>query len=505
MKFFLRIGQLVSVLALSSSVFAMSGALFDVRAEGDSLGISPTTPYLYPQMGLTLISKGYSLGSGGYVRMQGDTYIFSASRKRPHLFSIRGLTGPIKIKLCLDGVAFLNCQNFVKNITNYQFAVGEANPLIGVSQAMAYTSNDGGANWGEATIFDNPSSSTVDNELKSISCSPSGLNCAAGGFNEKALIYINETDDDTGTTSWTAPTPPSLTTSSGDVTGTQIWGIKYAKAGNCLAVGNGTLSSGPVALAYLSANCKIWNNSNSEVASTVVVGGTGEDSPVLNAVTCGASGQNCVAVGQFGTGTALSATTTDAGKTWTVSNPALPEGYQQVALFGVSCSASGTGKCIAVGYGIDTTTELNTALTYTSTNGGAAWSDPQFLTTPDGSDGMRLTTISCDITGKVCSAGGVLFAGEKLEDPVIYSTKDGGRTWTQGSFESTEGINQLNGIFCSSSGALCTAVGPANAAVSVSYLSPTESDGSWSGPNTMPFPSGEGYTDMRVFSVAGSG
>ena len=503
MKFFLKIGQLVSVLALSSSVFAMPGALFDVLVEGDSLDISPTKSYLYPRMGLTLMSTGYSLGCGDYVRMLGNTYIFSASRRRHRLMSIRGLTGPIKIQLCLDGEAHLNCQNFVKNITNYQFAVGQANPLTGDSQAMAYRSDDGGMSWEEATIFDNPPSSNTDNQLKSISCSPSGLNCAAGGFNESALIYTNTTDD-TGTTTWTSTAPSSTTVSSGDVTGTQIWGIKYAKAGNCLAVGNGTLSSGAVALAYLSADCETWNDSSSEVASTVVVGNTGEDSPVLNAVTCGASGQNCVAVGQFGTGTALSATTTDAGKNWTVSNPALPEGYQQVALFGVSCSDSGTGQCIAVGYGIETTESVNTALTYASTDGGATWSTPQSLTTPEGSDGMRLTTISCNRTGEICSAGGVLFTGKKREDPVIYSTTNGGVTWTQGSFESTEGINQLNGIFCSSSGPLCTAVGPA-VATSVSYLSPTKPGGSWSGPNTMPFPSGGGYTDMRVFSVAGSG
>ncbi|MCH9756016.1 MAG: hypothetical protein K0U37_02330 [Gammaproteobacteria bacterium] len=507
MKLVLRLTQFIFILLSSSLSFAETGSLVEVAGEGPVLTICPQAfNHVYENMGLTLSTSGYEIPTSDCKTMRGTSCVFAASRESCRPISIQGLTGHIKLSICLDETAQLNCQDFAANITNYKFAVGDSNPLVGDLSAQTYTSNDGGVSWDKPRTLPNPTGSG-DNTLKSISCSPSGRKCAAGGFNGNynGLIYTNTTNP-LGITTWTGPLAPSPTTSSGDtLSSIQIWAMHYAKLGRCIAVGNGTLSSGAssgtaVPLAYLSSDCTTWGAAD----STVVVGpDTTTTVPVLNAVTCNTSGRQCVAVGQRSAGTtAISATTENGGSTWTVNDPPLPSGYTQAILFGVSCSSS-RSRCIAVGYGIDEDS-VEHAIAYTSLTGGRTWGKAEVLPTPEGYTGMRLTSISCNSSATICSAVGLLTT-TLLEDPVTFTYRPSetgtGFIWTQSDITTT-GVNQLNSVFCTSTGSLCTAVGPGSISDPISYSS-SDAGSTWTGP--VQLNAGAGLGSANLFSVGGSG
>ncbi|MFI4962794.1 MAG: WD40/YVTN/BNR-like repeat-containing protein [Legionellales bacterium] len=180
---------------------------------------------------------------------------------------------------------------------------------------------------------------------------------------------------------------------------------------------------------------------------------------------------------------------------------------QTSAALQTACGSNGQ-NCLIVGY---TTTATNTTLplVYTTTDGGNTWSSPIVLSPPTNGTSNVLTGVACDTTGLTCMAvGTALISGGYV--PLSYSSTDGGNTWGDPVLPTTH-VNTvqsvLSGTSCNSTGLMCLAVGYAiDSNGNFLSLSYNTSDGgtTWGTPVQLISPSG-GELFNAVFNVACDG
>ncbi|HAT6978717.1 TPA: hypothetical protein F8R96_09525 [Legionella pneumophila] len=95
---------------------------------------------------------------------------------------------------------------------------------------------------------------------------------------------------------------------------------------------------------------------------------------------------------------------------------------------------------------------------YRSTDFGATWQGPLFLTVPAGATNNKANSISCSKSGLVCSTVGNIFIGGTNQS-FAWSTSDGGINWLPSVIPLSTANEILIGVSCSSDGVKCAAVG----------------------------------------------
>lgn len=191
---------------------------------------------------------------------------------------------------------------------------------------------------------------------------------------------------------------------------------------------------------------------------------TVNEADVINAVSC--VGSNCTTVGASGPLTGdpvpLTYTSTDYGTTWSQPNllsiAALPPANQGARLASVSCSGI---NCTAVGFYYDNLGH-RLPLSYYSTNNGVTWSSailPSTAGLPAGNQGAKLNGVSC--VGNNCTAVGE--TDGPTDVPFSYTSTDAGHSWSEATLLSLSGLPvgnkgvDLDGVSCV--GTKCVAVG----------------------------------------------
>lgn len=191
----------------------------------------------------------------------------------------------------------------------------------------------------------------------------------------------------------------------------------------------------------------------------------------------GCSGNLCTAVGavlgDIDATLPLSYSSSDRGASWSAPYLFLRTGplatSDEVFLPAVSCVDN---KCVTVGYWRESVSGNRYPLTYSSSNNGVTWSQPNFLSTaglPLGNQGARLGSVSC--AGTNCSAVGFYNDASDDRQPVSYFSANNGVTWSEAIIPSIANFPagyvsgaKLMGVSCV--GANCSAVGetpdPAN-------------------------------------------
>lgn len=303
-----------------------------------------------------------------------------------------------------------------------------------------YTTNSG-SSWNAAN-FTLPTG--TDFTMYGVACDSSGLLCVAvGQYTNSNARPLSFTSTDGGIT-WnnTNPTPPTLL--SNDIQSiagatSALYGVTCSANGlNCIAVGTTTAGgSGP--LVYTTSNGgSNWNAAQilSSALNTQNKNSTLAAAGALYGVACSSDGVQCTAVGIKLNSNPLTYTTNNSGTSWTAVPPNPPsllmptrQGNKQLigasTLVSVACSSNGM-NCITVGN--TTFTGPTTTLVYKSSDGGASWGTFTSLTAPAGSTDTRLSGITCDSSGSLCTAvGTATISGVK--HAISYSTSDGGTTW----------------------------------------------------------------------------
>ncbi|MCW8409363.1 glycoside hydrolase [Legionella sp. PATHC035] len=166
---------------------------------------------------------------------------------------------------------------------------------------------------------------------------------------------------------------------------------------------------------------------------------------------------------------------------------------------------------LAVGaYGTNTT---GAPVVYKSSDNGMTW-PTAVLPSVSGISSFQTFLFGVGCTGKFCTTIGNYFTNNGAVQPISYSTKDGGSTWSAVNVLSTNGIpainnyNQINAVSCS--GSNCTAVGfsgptSGGTPLPLTYSS-TDYGTTWSPPNLLSIaalpPANQG---ARLGSVSCSG
>jgi hypothetical protein len=213
----------------------------------------------------------------------------------------------------------------------------------------------------------------------------------------------------------------------------------------------------------------------------------------LVAVSCGADA-SCLAVGTSttaaGAGHALAERWN--GSIWTIQAPAVPAGWRQTALAGVSCVSA--NQCTAVGSGVDRTGKR---LTLAEHWNGTRWT---VQPTPNPSLALpvhELTAASCT-SATACVAVGTF--GKERFSPIYTATFSGlierwnGRRWSvQHVIRAPSGTTKsLDGVSCAS-GSACVAVGSSTASGPGGPLAVRWNGHRWSNLNP---PNHAGSTDL---------
>ncbi|MDR3501924.1 MAG: hypothetical protein P4L79_05010 [Legionella sp.] len=214
----------------------------------------------------------------------------------------------------------------------------------------------------------------------------------------------------------------------------------------------------------------------------------------LPGLSCDNTGMKCIAVGYSQSATAtrpLSYTTTDGGISWGAPNQLSQlSSIAQSFLLGISCSDDGL-SCTAIGASIISNT--GTPISYTTVDGGATWSIPQPLITPQNTPFNVLLNISCDAKNQNCVAVGYSNPPGN-ETPIIYTRNNNGLNWNyiQPSLPANALTGVLLGVSCDSAATRCTAIGYVNSADTIIPVNYYSRDGgiSWSTPTLLPILSG---------------
>jgi uncharacterized repeat protein (TIGR02543 family) len=212
------------------------------------------------------------------------------------------------------------------------------------------------------------------------------------------------------------------------------------------------------------------SGSNSTATPATFASGVQNTAPndSFNAVSC--SGTTCVAAGQFkdaaGNNEAMTETSSNGGATWSNAQPAtFATGVQNTAPndFFSAVSCSGT-TCVAAGgfyHGAG-----NEAMTATSSDGGATWSNAQPATFASGvlntAPNTYFIAVSC--SGTTCVAAGELKDAAGNYEAMTATSSDGGATWSNAQpatfasgVQNTAPFDYFYAVSCS--GTTCVAAG----------------------------------------------
>lgn len=241
---------------------------------------------------------------------------------------------------------------------------------------LAYTSHNGGNNWTLSSALSLPAGQT-QGFLNSVSCI--GSNCTAVGLsfdnsfgNKLPLAYTSNN----GGANWTLSPAFFLPQAQGEL-------FSVACTGSiCTAVGDSFDSSGnnDVPIAYTSND----GGANWTLSSSFALP-SGQTQGSLNGVTCNynfciAVGQSFNS--SFNNRLPLAYTSNDAGVNWTLAPMfILPSGQTLGVLNGVICSKK---TCTVVGETFDSSLNNRFPLTYTSHDGGNNWILSSALSLPSG-------------------------------------------------------------------------------------------------------------------------
>lgn len=176
-------------------------------------------------------------------------------------------------------------------------------------------------------------------------------------------------------------------------------------------------------VAYSLDNGQTWHQQVLPLVSNTIVN-------TLNGISCIHS--TCIAVGDYidsndndNPGVAI---TTDAGLTWSnnIVQP-LPTPYSQGEWQGISCT---TQYCVAVGY-YSTVSYAGYLGTAVSTDMGQTWQQQvlPFSSTPANLTSGVLYGVKCK--NNTCVAAGVYYDNSLNKYPVIITSTDAGKTWSQ--------------------------------------------------------------------------
>ncbi len=296
------------------------------------------------------------------------------------------------------------------------------------------------------------SSDVTSANLTAVSCnfSNSPADCVAIGqaTTSRGTLPYAETSSDSGQTWAASATQPELPDNS---TLEQFNGLACT-SNYCVSVGSYVpdLNSQPI-----SYNSTDYGNTWGTPSTTFTLNGDFNLSPAniqLFSVAC--ANTNCVAVGLINT-IPISYTSTDSGSTW--STPASffsePTNFQYGSLSAIACDTTNAQTCFAVGSYYSTSTQ---PLVYSTTNGGSSWT-LNSLPLPTGASGGALTSISCNSDASGCVAAGQ-YDGTSTY-PVVYTYSNG--TWSLAINQpETSTAAYLTGVACDSTDATtCTVVG----------------------------------------------
>ncbi len=198
-------------------------------------------------------------------------------------------------------------------------------------------------------------------------------------------------------------------------------------------------------------------------------------------------------------------TSSDGGDTWSLSpsfnlGAALP----LKSLFGVSCTGTPGTTCVGVGDALDGIS-VQSPLIYTTTDGGVTWSAPietPTLTYPGTANNGQLFSVTCENSN--CLTVGQAFVGAPgtQTQPLAYTSSDGGSTWSAPkTFVLPQARAGLSAVSCVADA--CAAVGFSSAAVipiPTAYTS-TDRGNTWSQASTQP--GGVGSGELLGISCVG--
>ena len=145
---------------------------------------------------------------------------------------------------------------------------------------------------------------------------------------------------------------------------------------------------------------------------------------------------------------------------------------------------------------------------YTTSDSGHTWSLTEAFNSVPGSSATTLNTMSCDISGNTCVAGGDAMTPEVSSQgygtsiqAILYTTLDGGKHWQDPVLlpkpaANQRGIVTITGIACDNQGLSCTAVaagGTSDEGSTESFsIHSTDSGHSWTEATPITFPNEEG-------------
>lgn len=353
---------------------------------------------------------------------------------------------------------------------------------------LAYTSNDGGSNWTLSSL--SLPSGLAQGELFGASCASTA--CAAVGksfdnsFNNDLPLAFISSD---GGNTWTASSTISLP--SGQTKG-DLNNVFCANSLICTAVGQSFDNSGNnnLPLVYTSNN-----GGSSWTLSPALSLPSSKNQGFLFGIIC--EGSICTTVGASDNSgnniIPLAYISSDSGNHWTLSSTfSLPSGQDEGELFSVICSSS---ACTAVGETFQTGFTNQLPVAYTSSDGGNHWTLSSSFSLPAGQIEGLLNSVTCSSNN--CIAVGETFqVGFSNVFPVVYSSSDGGSTWTREAALPLPG-GQTQGFLThiSCAGNACVTGGTSYQAGFANQLplAYKSSDGgiTWTLSSTLPLPSGQ--------------
>ena len=330
------------------------------------------------------------------------------------------------------------------------------------SVPLSYTSTNAGVDWALSTTQP-PVNSSGGGQLFSVACSSNGISCTAVG-NDASNVPLSYVSTNGGI-DWVPSTPF-------DPSGQGVlYGVACSSNGTtCTAVGNDVNN---VPLSYVSTNA------GADWALSAMQPMPSSNQGYLSSVACSSNGAICTAVGYDVFNVPLSYTSTSGGVNWALSStqpPVNPSGGGQ--LFSVACSSNGT-TCTAVGHDND-----NVPLSYTSTNGGVNWVLSRTQPPVDDLGQGVIMGVACSSNGAICTAVG--YDGNSI--PLSYTSTNGGVDWVVSLTQPpVNNSNQgtLLSVVCTESGYICTAVGYDGTSKPLSYTT-TNGGQTWTASTTQP-------------------
>ncbi|MDA8184959.1 MAG: hypothetical protein M0035_11125 [Actinomycetota bacterium] len=283
----------------------------------------------------------------------------------------------------------------------------------------------------------------------------------------------------TPTATWVSQTIPPPTSTTPSQSGYMLQGISCPSATDCVAVGStyAPAPSGGSGVMITGAEVLLSTNGGQAWAT-----GTAPSGASLTAVACPTS-TTCFAAGNT-TGTnsmpvPIAAVSTDAGQSWTLQSlPASSSSStSEVQLRSISCATA--TACVAVGFVLapsSTGTMSESPAIYSTSDGGSTWSaEPA----PSAASGIGVNSVACTSTAACVAVGDnsmVAYPGSGTTQVAeILTTSDGGSTWAA---QQATSESMLASVACPSA-STCYAAGVPSASSSA-VLVTTDGGSTWS-------------------------